>query len=316
MLRRLAKWLGLCLGVALALLALLLVSLRQPGKDPLAILPQGAWPSSEVSHRGSREDGRLVRQYTMRDAELGAIAFVVSLPEPLPDRALPIVVVLGGLETGLNSIRHLPPAGNNVVVGFDWPIPDELPEGVDFLLQGPALYRQMLTAPGQIAAAVGWVAAQSWARRDRISILAFSLGALAAPAAQRLLEAQGVPVGWTVLAYGGADIGNLLRHHPSVRPDWLRPLLGWSAGWLFRPLDPAAHLPHLSGRFLLIAGTDDGLVPEESARLLQELAPEPKAIVRLGGGHIGVGKDQAALRERILKATEAWLTEQGAVNSR
>ena len=78
----------------------------------------------------------------------------------------------------------------------------------------------------------------------------------------------------------------------------------------------AEHLPHLSGRFLLIAGTDDGLVPEEPARLMEELAPDPKTIVRLSGQHIGVGKDRTALFEQILEVTEDWLVNQGAVNPR
>ena len=313
---RFARLFGLSLGAALALLALLLVALRQPGGDSLAALPQAAGRGIEVSHQAAHEDGRLIQQYTIQDSVLGPIGLVVSLPDPLPDRPLPIVVVLGGLGTGLNTIRHLPAAGENVAVGYDWPIPRKLPRGVDFLRQGPELYDRVFRVPGQIASVVAWVAAQPWAQQDRISILGFSLGAVAAPAAQRLLEAQGLPIGWTVLAYGGANLGKLLQHHPKVGPDWLRPLFGWLAEWLLRPLDPAEHLPHLSGRFLLIGGTDDGLVPEESARLMQDLAPEPKEIVLLSGQHIGVGRNQTALLGQILEVTEDWLTEQGAVNPR
>ena len=133
---------------------------------------------------------------------------------------------------------------------------------------------------------------------------------------QRLLEAKGLRVGWTVLAYGGANVGSLLRHHPRIRPDWARPLFGWLTEWLFRPLDPAEHLPYLSGRFLLIGGTDDGLIPEESAQLMRDLAPEPKTIVLLSGQHVGIGRDQNALLGQILEVTEDWLIDQGAVNPR
>ena len=315
---RFAKSIGLFLGVALALLALLLVALQQPGRDSLAALPHGAGPATatKISHQALHKDGRLIQQYTIQDSVLGPIGLVVSLPDPLPDRPLPIVVVLGGLGSGLKNIRNVPPVGDNVVVGYDWPIPRKLPRGIDLFWQAPVLYDRVFRVPGQIAMVVEWVAGQPWAERDRISLLGFSLGAVAAPASQRLLEAQGLRVGWTVLAYGGANVANILEHHPKIRPDWARPLVGWLAERLFRPLDPAEHLPYLSGRFLLIGGTDDGLIPEHSAQLMRDLTPEPKTIVLLSGQHMGVGKAQTALFGQILEVTEDWLMDQGAVNPR
>jgi pimeloyl-ACP methyl ester carboxylesterase len=163
---------------------------------------------------------------------------------------------------------------------------------------------------------VEWVAAQPWADRERMSLLGFSLGAIAVPASQRLVKARGLRVGWTVLAYGGANIGDLVRHHPRVRPDWARPMIGWLAAQLFSPLDPAEHLPHLSGRFLVIGGTDDQLIRKRSAQLMHDLVPEPKTILQLSGQHIGVGKDQMRLLKSVLQSTEDWLREQGAINHR
>lgn len=316
MARRVAKWLGLCLGVGLALVAALLVATKLRGAGSPDSLPRSAGLATEQSRDESREQGRLILHVTLRDPALGRFGLVVSLPDPLPSHPLPVLVVLGGLGPGLRTLRQLPPAGDNAVVGYDWPVPRETPEGLEWLWRGPALYEEMFKAPGQIAAAVEWVAGRPWAQRDRISLLGFSLGALAAPAAQRLLEARRLPVGWTVLAYGGADLGHLLRRHPRAGPGWLRPALGWLGDWLFRPLDPVEHLPHLSGRFLVIGGADDALIPARSARLMRELAPEPKHVVLLSGQHIGVGGDQRALRERILAVTEDWLLRWGAVNPR
>ncbi len=33
------------------------------------------------------------------------------------------------------------------------------------------------------------------------------------------------------------NVANLLEHHPKIRPDWARPVIGWLAERLFRPLD-------------------------------------------------------------------------------
>ena len=154
--------------------------------------------------------GRLIQQYTIEDSALGPIGLVVSLPEPLPDRPLPILVVLGGLGTGLKNIRYVPPVGDNVVVGYDWPMPPKLPKGIDLIWQVPSLYDRVFRVPGQIAAVVEWVAAQPWAERERISVLGFSLGAVAAPPAQRLMEARGLRVGWTVAEFS-AIVSILVR---------------------------------------------------------------------------------------------------------
>lgn len=311
-----ARWIGLSFAAAVVLLAATAFYLRHPSGEPVDVLPRNGEAVRATLFEEIREEDRLIQRHRIEDPTLGEIGLVVSLPEPLPDHPLPLVVVLGGLGSGLGTIRRLPPAGDNIVVGYDWPLPDKLPRGIEFLRQGPALYERVLSVPGQIAAVIAWAAAQPWAEPDRISLLSFSLGALAAPAAQRLLEAQGGRIAWTVLAYGGGDLGNLVQSHPRLGPGWLRPLVGWVADFYFGPLDPVEHLPHLSGRFLVIGGEKDGLVPENSARLMQDLAPEPKTVVRLGGEHIGVGRDQEALMAEILSVVEAWLKEQAAVNPR
>jgi len=286
------------------------------GDDYLAALPRGAEALKAVPGKAWQEPVRRIQEFTIEDPVLGRVAAVLSLPDPLPVRRLPLVVVLGGLGTGMKSVQHLPPAGDNAVLGYDWPLPRKLPRGLALLGQAPDLYRRVFTIPGQIAAAVAWAAAQPWADSGRISLLGFSLGALAAPAAQRLIEARGLAVGWTVLAYGGADLGALVAAHPRAGPAWARPLLGWISGRLLGPLDPAQHLPQLSGRFLLIGGDEDSLIPAHAAQRLRDLAPEPKTEVVLSGAHMGIGAGQDALLDRIVVVTEEWLARGGALNLR
>ena len=315
--RRRWPWVLAALGAALAALAaLLVIATRPPGGDPLAALPRGLAPGTALETRSLHEGGRRIRQYEMSDPVLGRIGFVVSLPEPLPDKPLPLMVVLGGLGTGLKNIRHVPPAGHNAVMGYDWPVPRRLPKGLELVAALPDLHGHVFSMPDQIAAAVDWAAGQAWADPERISLLGFSLGAIAGPAAQRRLEARGREVGWTVLAYGGAGLGELAAHHPRIAEGIGAPLVGLLAERLFRPLEPALHLPHLSGRFLVIGGRDDGLIPEGAARRMRALTPEPKTVRLLEGEHMGVGQGQEALLREILALTEAWLVTEGAVNPR
>lgn len=310
---RRAAW---ALALVAGLPALGALAAWRPWAGPLESLPRPGGIAAAAVDTAARRDGRIVRRVILDDAELGAIGLAVSLPEPLPEGRLPVLVVLGGLGTALKTLSHVPPAGANALVGYDWPVPAKVPRGLDLVRRAPELYRRLFLAPGQIAAAVDWAAAQPWADPERISLLGFSLGAIAAPAAQRLVRSRGGRIGWTVLAYGGADPGALLAGHPRLRPDWVRPLVRGLGRLLLRPLDPAEHLPHLAGRFLVIGGRDDRLVPEGPARRLREATPEPKTVVLLDGAHMGTGPSQTALLAEILAVTERWLTEAGAVAPR
>ena len=91
---------------------------------------------------------------------LGPVGLTVSLPAPLPVRPLRILVVLGGANTGRKNLRQVPTAGANILVGYDWPLPRKLPKGQDLARALPSPYPQLLEVPGQVAAAIGWIAGQ------------------------------------------------------------------------------------------------------------------------------------------------------------
>jgi pimeloyl-ACP methyl ester carboxylesterase len=200
------------------------------------------------------------------------------------------------------------------VIGYDWPIPTDMPTGLALLRLVPALHDRVLAIPGQVATAILWAQEQDWGDPSRVSLLGFSLGALAAPAAQRLAAEHGGSIGWTVLAYGGAPIGALVAAHPDLRPRWLAPALGRFTDLALWPVEPSAHLPHLAGRFLVLEGRQDQFIPAPAAARLRELAPPPKRVVALDGGHMGIGPDKQRLLEAIIAESRAWLIDEGAVN--
>jgi hypothetical protein len=279
-----------------------------------APLPRAAGPTLLRTESSEPMERRLVRHVLLEDASLGSISLSLSLPHPLPERPLPVVFVLGGLQTGQASIAHVREPGDNILVGYDWPIPRQLPSGAELAWKLPALRRSALIVPGQVSVALRWVAAQPWADGERISLLGFSLGAIAAPAVQRLTATEGVHIGWTVLGYGGTDLGLLVSEHPQVQRARWGAALGPLTGLLLRPIEPAEHLPHLAGRFLVIAGRNDSLISERAAARLRALTPEPKTVVLLEGDHLGVGRGQQKLLERLIAEARSWLDAEGAVN--
>jgi len=212
---------------------------------------------------------------------------------------LPILVVLGGLGTGESNIRSLTDAGGVAIVGYDWPMPVRFYDGPASFFRIAKLYRRLMAVPAQASSAIDWAAGQPWADRRRISLLGFSLGALAAPAIEDVAERDGQAIGWTILAYGGAPFGALLA--PIV-------------DLLLAPLQPTRHLAGLSSRFLVLEGADDTLIPAAARARLRDAVPQPKTIWDFDGDHIGVGPDKLALLQQVIARSRAWLAEQGAID--
>lgn len=221
--------------------------------------------------------------------------------------------MLGELGTGEDNLRDLPDAGDNALVGYDWPIPVRF-DGYRSLPHALGLYQNVMAIPAQVASAIDFLSTQPWADDQRISVLGYSLGALAAPAIEDVAEHDGRNIGWTILAYGGAPLGELLSANPHIKPGWARPIAASLLDVLFHPLQPTEHLAHLTGQFLILEGHEDRLIPEPARARFRDAAPEPKTIITFEGDHMGVGSGKSALLQLIISASAAWLVQKGAVN--
>jgi hypothetical protein len=269
-----------------------------------------------VALRQEPSNGREFHHVTLHGREVGDIGVVVSLPRPMPnDSSLPLVVLLGGLLTAEDNLRYMPDVGQNIVLAYDWPIPAYFPEypwGV--ARQTPIIYRQQNQIPGQIAAATQWTQANYPVDNNRISLVGLSLGALFTPAIQRVTQHKGIPVRWTVLAYGGAPISAIIQTQTDLGPEFPDTVTGFFAHLLTRTVSPEQHLPYLQGQFLVIHGTNDEYVPLEAAYKMQDLTPQPKTIFVVEGGHVGPEEDQLHLLELVADITTLWLLNAGAIN--
>jgi dienelactone hydrolase len=170
-----------------------------------------------------------------------------------------------------------------------------------------------MTIPAQVVSATAWLSAQPWADPKSVSILGFSLGALAAPAIENVAEHDGQPIGWTILAYGGDPFGALVAANPHLKPHFLRPILAPLVNILLSPLEPAKNLPRLSGEFLVLQGSDDSLIPSDARARFRDAVPEPKTVTTFDGDHMGVDPDKLGLLQQIIGASKLWLIDKGAI---
>src|SRR5262249_49620685 len=168
------------LGMVVSLAAIVLLLFPRTPVSSLPVPEHGLVADMQTA----ASDGRTIQYVTLHSKTLGDIGCMISLPDPLPPGKLPLVIVLGGIKNGEDNIRHVKDIGNNVIIGYDWPISVRFYGQADFWGRIPSLYCQIMAMPAQVITAMDWLGDQPWGDGQRISLLGFSLGALAAPSIQ------------------------------------------------------------------------------------------------------------------------------------
>lgn len=285
-------------------------------RDPMPLLDQGKAALGLVEARefqGESPSGEPRRYLDLQlsGAPAGVLRAVVSLPRQ-PPGPLPVVVILGGLEAGRESLAYVPVHGPNALVGCDYPQgPPSWYEGTP-LRELPAIREAALAVPERMARLVGWIRGQPWADPRRVSLLGYSFGAAFAPACTRLLETRDMGPFRLVMAFGGADLPGLFDANVQISPRLAQWGAGRALGVLVRPLEPSRHLPHLRTPALVMLGTRDAKVPRRYGRLMYDLHGGQKSLMELEAPHLDPGRPE--LTAQVVEASRAWLVAEGALN--
>jgi dipeptidyl aminopeptidase/acylaminoacyl peptidase len=222
------------------------------------------------------------------------------------------VIILGGLEVGQYTLRYIPDPGQNIILIYQYPYHPEYWYAGTAIEELPVIRKSVLSVPAQVISLNNWIAAQNWADDRRITITGYSFGALFMPAIYRLATHHQIPLRYGVIAYGGVNICQLLDTNMTNYSEPFRSLFSWLAATAIRGIEPAAHAPYLEAEFLLINGTKDHQIPEESWHELHQLIPDPKTIVILDEGHMHPRKTD--LTQRLVKISHQWLIQKGVAN--
>jgi dienelactone hydrolase len=255
---------------------------------------------------------RIVTLETLATADGDKIDVAVSRPSG-DDRRYPVMILIGGFDTGRHIVDHVTDPGANVVIGYGYPDIGLLKAGNrPTILRLFTAQRDAHRVPAQIAELATWAVSQPWVDRDRISLVGVSLGAVLAPAAAHAMNAAGVSPSAVVLADGGAGIASMievnLRH---VTGFWRGPA-AWLLGTALRRIAPERHLSYLRGNLLLVHASSDRFISPAAAALLDHLAPNPKTVVTLPGDHVGPG--EPAVMAILIATVRGWLLKVGAIN--
>ncbi len=225
---------------------------------------------------------------------------------------VPVLVILAGLKTGHRTLERLPACGRNALVAYAYPYDRERWRSQSNFSRTLVVWRMVRRLSDQIEALLAWLRRQPWCDAERVTLCGGSLGAILLPMILRELQSRGVPVRCAVFAYGGAgrvSLAWLTLRHRSAGLAALGALLAFA---FLRHAEPARHLPHLRGEFLVISSPDDERVPERCAARFEALLPEPKRVVHLAGAHLDT--ERPDLIAAVVDTAMSWLIERDAFN--
>lgn len=247
-------------------------------------------------------------QYTLKTVELkGQASFPpVHLKLKIPKEArgsLPALVFFAGFQTGDEVLKIIPTPKDSIYVGFQYPMPIDLKEGLPLFE-----FQKIEFISAMMAGAMKWLFEQPEIDHQRVNVVAVSFGTLFYPLAQRILSENSYQPRTITLGYGGADIpellGPVLKGKMGEKEIGLTKLVVRYGTWF---VDPLFHLSHLRGPFLIVRGADDEVFPAQTHNSLLSQLPDPKTVVTLPGPHIL--PDRADLVGPFLKTVQNFIIE-------
>jgi len=269
-----------------AVLLILLLLLAPVVSEPNFLARKGELVASEVTAESPLADGRLVEVSLLSSSGL-AVELALRIPHhPLPHR--PLLVLLGGQETGRAAAEIIPSTYGVVVAALSYPfgtVPHR--DGLELTLALGRIQRGILDTPSAVLLALDYLLAHPDLAPQRVELAGISFGAYlaAVPAA---LD-QRVERVW--LIHGSGDPAAVLESglRKRIPSDTLRrgvaSLLAAVAS--AHHLSPEQWVARVAPRpLVVINATDDTALPPEAVRVLHQALVYPYEVLWTPGDHV------------------------------
>jgi len=287
------------------LLIPLLLGATLLAKDPFDYGPLEATLINKTSYE--EHDGTETRLY--EDLILTSTAGEIHLTTSRPNRegTFPCLFIISGLETGRKSLKLIPGHGDYVMISYEYPAVIKNIKDYRALFKLPSIRKGLFSVPTQVNAALNYLQMQHYCQSTPVSLFGFSFGSFFLGPIIEQGQAQDRTYGPSVFGYGGAGLQCVIKANVKG-PSWFSSLVAYLGAKAFHPLEPALHLPHITGKFLIINGLFDSQIPNPCADCLQQLVPEPKDILLLDTEHLQ--PTNRALIIKLISLSRDWLSQQ------
>jgi fermentation-respiration switch protein FrsA (DUF1100 family) len=262
------------------------LALHLRGQDPAAHFDarHGTLAAAEVGE-ATVEDGHVLQPVRVRSTSGLAVELLVKRPASgIPG---PLVLILGGHNTGAKAATLIPDTQGHVVAALAYPYdgPHRI-KGLQVLRWAPRIRAAMLDTPPAIELALDWLLAQPWTDASRVEAVGASLGV----PFMTVAAARDARIGRLWAVQGGADSRALLAHNARrYLPGPVLPLGAMLADILVAGpyLTPERWIGRVAPRpVVLVNSTEDERIPRAQVEQLYAAAREPRDSVWLAGVHV------------------------------
>ncbi|MFC1555125.1 hypothetical protein ACFL7D_10850 [candidate division KSB1 bacterium] len=255
----------------------------------------------------SSENGIKIEQFELVCSRGFTLNGYFRIPE-IPDRKLPVIIVLGGLFTGkgvIDLLEDMPGYEPVVNVSIDYPFTGEKRlKWWQVLLYLPKIRRAIMDSVRGVLLLIEYISKRKEFDKDRIHLIGASLGAffgIAAAACDKRIKSVSS-------LFGGGKIEKLITKNLPYKFLGIHYLAGYLAKIIAFPLEPLNYIKQLSPRpLLVIGGKGDEKFPIECAQVLYEEALEPKDLIWFTSKHPEPEKNQLLLE--LTSEVAEWMTD-------
>lgn len=259
------------------------------------------------------------RGYTVRLQSSTGLEVDMRVLRPEVDigEKVPLVLILGGQETGKDAVELLGDADGIAFAAIDYPYRGD--KDLDGFWKSvyaiPGVQRAFLDSPAAVSLALTWLLQQDWIDAERAELAGVSLGvpfALAAGAVDERFSRV-----W--MLHGGGDNLSWVAHNARrhIDNELLRNFTSRLALFMVHgsSFEPQRWMPEIAPRpLIIVAARDDDFVPREAQEPLEEAAKSPDIeLIWTEGRHIGPNRGNelqqlvAIVRNRVLGPAERGL---------
>jgi fermentation-respiration switch protein FrsA (DUF1100 family) len=236
----------------------------------------------------AREGPYVVERVRLRAASGLSVELAVKRPAERAPSRRPLVLILGGMETGRDAVELIEDTRGAVVAALSYPYRDVRSlHGARVVAEIPAVRRAILDTPPAILLALDHLLAQPYVDPRAAELAGVSLGAPFAVVAGAL-DPRCRRV-WSI--HGAGDLRGLLAAG-LARSIRFAPLCDAVAALAYAlgagpSIAPERWVGRISPRpFVMVNGSADERLPREAILALYARARQPKEIVWLAGPHV------------------------------
>ena len=266
--------------------------------------------SSEISLISS-DSVSFVYSVTLKSRKLSELHCYLRIPAHR--RSSPVMILLGGLNTGrevINLVGETELTQDFVFMSMDYPYEGKKKgiSALEFIKQIPAIREAAFNTVGAVLMMVDYLETLPEVNKDQIFTTGVSFGAYFVVVSGALDPR----VRAVASLYGGGDISMLVAENFPWGPRFLRNAVGFFAELLILPVEPLRYVHRISPRFLLMVnGSNDEKIPQESVQKLFEKAKQPKELVWFQTKHIQ--PTRSVLTQELTEIVNKWFQEKNLV---